>query len=101
MRRCLVWCGCLLIIAGVFGELLLTSADSPQSPTIPENKVLMRAKLSSSQKVLEGLVGRGLYADRTRCTRDEEESARRQNGLDLATRCTNISQPSFVASASN
>ncbi len=56
MRRQLVWCGCLLLIAGVFGGLLLTAADPPTSPPLPENTVLMRAKLSSSQKVLAGLV---------------------------------------------
>lgn len=56
MRRFSVWCACLLIIAGVFGELLLTAADPPKNPSIPENEVLMRAKLSSSQKVLEGLL---------------------------------------------
>jgi hypothetical protein len=46
----------LLIVAGVFGGLLLTAAGPPKSPPIPENQVLMRAKLSSSQKVLEGLL---------------------------------------------
>lgn len=56
MKRCFVWCACLLIVAGVAGELLLTAADPPKSPPIPENTVLMRAKLSSSQKVLEGLL---------------------------------------------
>jgi hypothetical protein len=43
------------VVAGVLGTLLLGAADPPTS-TIRETEVLMRAKLSSSQKVLEGLL---------------------------------------------
>ena len=56
MRRRLIFRGCLLVIGGAFGALLLSAADPVKNPLIPENEVLMRAKLSSSQKVLEGLL---------------------------------------------
>ena len=56
MRRRLIFRGCLLVIGGAFGALLLAAADPVKNPLIPENEVLMRAKLSSSQKVLEGLL---------------------------------------------
>jgi len=55
MTQRLVLLGGLVMIVGAVGTLLLSAADPP-TPTIPEAKVLMRAKLSSSQKVLEGLL---------------------------------------------
>ena len=45
----------LALLAGACGTMLLDAADKP-SHSISETKVLMRAKLSSSQKVLEGLL---------------------------------------------
>jgi hypothetical protein len=45
----------LALFAGAASTLMLDAADSP-TDTIAETKVLMRAKLSSSQKVLEGLL---------------------------------------------
>ena len=45
----------LALLAGAASSLLLDAAESPNA-TISETKVLMRAKLSSSQKVLEGLL---------------------------------------------
>lgn len=53
-RRSVLWLS-MPIVAGLCGVLVLTAAD-PRSAPIPENQVLMRAKLSSSQKVLEGLL---------------------------------------------
>lgn len=50
--------GCLLLVILVFSGLLLRAADppTPDQNAIAETRVLMRAKLSSSQKVLEGLL---------------------------------------------
>ena len=45
----------LALVAGAVGTMLLDAADPPRKD-IPETTVLMRAKLSSSQKVLEGLL---------------------------------------------
>jgi hypothetical protein len=45
----------LALLAGALGTMLLDAADPP-SDAIAENRVLMRAKLTSSQKVLEGLL---------------------------------------------
>lgn len=51
----------LALAAGTFGTLLLDAADPPR-PTSPpagpieETEVLMRAKLASSQRVLEGIL---------------------------------------------
>ena len=49
----------LALLAGAVGTMLLEAADPPADRSvdaISETKVLMRAKLSSSQKVLEGLL---------------------------------------------
>ncbi len=43
------------VMAGVIGAVYLAAADPPASD-VPETEILMRAKLTSSQKVLEGLV---------------------------------------------
>ena len=43
------------LLAGTFGTMFLQAADPPVDP-ISETKVLMCAKLTSSQKVLEGLL---------------------------------------------
>lgn len=56
MKRYLVCCAGLVVAAGAVSGLLLTAADPPRSSPLPENTVLMRAKLSSSQRVLEGLL---------------------------------------------
>lgn len=50
--------GCLLLVVLVLGTLALKAADPPipKQGVIDETKVLMRAKLTSSQKVLEGLL---------------------------------------------
>lgn len=45
----------LTLVTGAASTLILGAAD-PSTSQIPETKVLMRAKLSSSQKVLEGLL---------------------------------------------
>ncbi len=45
----------LSLLAGSASSLWLVAAESPTAP-ISETRVLMRAKLSSSQKVLEGLL---------------------------------------------
>lgn len=55
MTRRLVLFGCTVLAAGSLGTFFLGAADPPAN-TIPETKVLMRAKLTSSQKVLEGLL---------------------------------------------
>lgn len=53
----------LALVAGTFGTLLLDAADpptrvpaAPPSNPIEETEVLMRAKLASSQRVLEGIL---------------------------------------------
>ena len=69
MTRRLVLLGCAVLVAGVMGKLFTGTGDAadpplvrkgtpPPPPTrnIGETEVLMRAKLSSSQKVLEGLL---------------------------------------------
>ena len=55
MTRMLRFLGCTAVLAGLCGTMFLGAADPP-SNTIGETEVLMRAKLSSSQKVLEGLL---------------------------------------------
>ncbi len=51
-----VGCGAVAVLA--WSTLMLGAADPPvpKQPAINETEVLMRAKLSSSQKVLEGLL---------------------------------------------
>ena len=56
MKRYLVGCVCVLIAAGAVGEWLLALQPILQQAPLSENTVLMRAKLSSSQKVLEGIL---------------------------------------------
>ncbi len=57
-RHVAYFVGCLPLIVLLVGTMVLRAADPPASKqgTINETKVLMRAKLSSSQKVLEGLL---------------------------------------------
>jgi hypothetical protein len=56
LQRQLLMAGLAVIVAGC-GTLWLTAAD-PAPNKIEETEVLMRAKLSSSQKVLEGLLAK-------------------------------------------
>ncbi len=57
-RHTAYFVGCLLLVVLVLGSLILIAADPPTATdgVIEETEVLMRAKLSSSQKVLEGLL---------------------------------------------
>jgi hypothetical protein len=61
-RHVAYFVGCLLVAAFVGGTIMMASADPPPTELVPkrgrldETEVLMRAKLSSSQKVLEGLL---------------------------------------------
>jgi hypothetical protein len=55
MTRQVVLFACTALVAASIGTFFLAAADPPAN-TIAETKVLMRAKLSSSQKVLEGLL---------------------------------------------
>ena len=57
-RQTAYFVGCLLLVVLVLGGWILRAADppTPKQPAIAETEVLMRAKLSSSQKVLEGLL---------------------------------------------
>ncbi len=55
MNRIQVLLGLGTLLTGLLGTVLLL-ADDPPAGVIRENEVLMRAKLSSSQKVLEGLL---------------------------------------------
>jgi len=57
-RHTAYFVGCLLLVVLVLGSLILNAA-APQQPdqgVLQETQVLMRAKLTSSQKVLEGLL---------------------------------------------
>lgn len=55
MSRLKVFLSLGTLMTGLFGAMLLLAADPPAG-VIRENEVLMRAKLASSQKVLEGLL---------------------------------------------
>ena len=57
-RHTAYFVGCLLLVVLVLGSLILNAADppSPVQGGFEETEVLMRAKLSSSEKVLEGLL---------------------------------------------
>ena len=61
-RHAAYFIGCALLVVFVWGTFMLASADPPAREVSPrrgklnETEVLMRAKLSSSQKVLEGLL---------------------------------------------
>ena len=64
-RQTAYFVGCVLLVVLVLGSLIL-NAETPPTPSpdaiapardaISETEVLMRAKLTSSQKVLEGLL---------------------------------------------
>ena len=63
MKRHLAYfVGCLLLVVFVGGTIMMAAADPPPTELVPkrgkldETEILMRAKLSSSQKVLEGLL---------------------------------------------
>lgn len=73
-RHTAYFVGCLLLVVLVLGSLILNAADppTPAQGVLEETEVLMRAKLSSSQKVLEGL----LAEDFTLITRGAKEMVR-------------------------
>lgn len=51
-----IWIAASVLILGLIGRPFWTTAADPPTQPIHETEVLMRAKLSSSQRVLEGLL---------------------------------------------